>query len=197
VLKALRKNNLSVVAIHNHMTGTNPAIYFLHYWGKGHAATLATGFKAALDQTGKQQRSQAQSSPIRPIVFVCEHGAAKSVIAAAHFNRLATEQGLPWWAVSRGISPDAVIPGNIRSGLATDGLDVSDWKPKKAGQQDIAGGERVITLACDLPTAVSVPGMHLENWNVPDVNESYPVARTAILQRVQELLQSLADSRAQ
>lgn len=53
VLKALRKNGINVVAIHNHMTGSNPPVYFLHYWGKGEAATLATGFKAALDQTGK------------------------------------------------------------------------------------------------------------------------------------------------
>lgn len=53
VLKALRKNGINVVAIHNHMTGTTPPIYFLHYWGKGEAAALAAGFKAALEQTGK------------------------------------------------------------------------------------------------------------------------------------------------
>jgi len=53
VLKALRANGLNVVAIHNHMTGTQPAIYFLHYWGTGPAEKLATGFKAALNQLGK------------------------------------------------------------------------------------------------------------------------------------------------
>ena len=53
VLKALRKNGLDVVAIHHHMTGTNPTIYFLHYWGTGPAEKLATGFKAALTETGK------------------------------------------------------------------------------------------------------------------------------------------------
>jgi len=53
VLKALRKNGLDVVAIHHHMTGTNPTIYFLHYWGTGPAEKLATGFKAALSETGK------------------------------------------------------------------------------------------------------------------------------------------------
>jgi hypothetical protein len=53
VLKALRKNGLDVVAIHHHMTDTQPTIYFLHYWGTGPADKLATGFKAALDQTGK------------------------------------------------------------------------------------------------------------------------------------------------
>ena len=54
VLKALRSNGLNVVAIHHHMTG-QPTIYFLHYWGTGPAAQLATGFKAALDQLGKHQ----------------------------------------------------------------------------------------------------------------------------------------------
>lgn len=53
VLKALRKNELEVVAIHNHMTGVEPQIIFLHYWGKGTAAKLATGFRAALDVLGK------------------------------------------------------------------------------------------------------------------------------------------------
>ena len=34
VLKALRSNGLNVVAMHNHMTSGQPAIYFLHYWGR-------------------------------------------------------------------------------------------------------------------------------------------------------------------
>lgn len=53
VLKALRSNGLNVVAIHNHMTTSQPTIYFLHYWGTGPTEKLATGFKAALDQLGK------------------------------------------------------------------------------------------------------------------------------------------------
>jgi hypothetical protein len=54
VLKALRQNGLQVVAIHQHMTTTQPTIYFLHYWGTGPTAKLATGFKAALDRLGKK-----------------------------------------------------------------------------------------------------------------------------------------------
>jgi hypothetical protein len=54
VLKALRANDIAVVAIHHHMTGTTPDVYFLHYWGKGPAAKLATGVKAAVSQTGKR-----------------------------------------------------------------------------------------------------------------------------------------------
>jgi len=53
VLKALRSHGLDVVAIHHHMTNTKPMIIFLHYWGRGSADKLATGFKAALDELGK------------------------------------------------------------------------------------------------------------------------------------------------
>jgi len=51
-LKALRSHGLDVVAIHNHMIGTQPTVIFLHYWGQGKADQLASGFKAALDQLG-------------------------------------------------------------------------------------------------------------------------------------------------
>ena len=53
VLKALRTNGLDVMAIHNHMTGGQPTVYFLHYWGTGPAERLANGFKAALSELGK------------------------------------------------------------------------------------------------------------------------------------------------
>ncbi len=59
VLKALRANGLDVVAIHNHMIGGEPAVYFLHYWGTGPAEKLATGFKAALGELGKKTSAHA------------------------------------------------------------------------------------------------------------------------------------------
>ena len=49
VLKALRANDINVVAIHNHMEGENPRVIFLHYWGVGPAAQRAKGVRAALD----------------------------------------------------------------------------------------------------------------------------------------------------
>ncbi len=49
VLKALRKAGINIVAIHNHMTHEEPQYIFLHYWGKGAAATLAKGLRSALD----------------------------------------------------------------------------------------------------------------------------------------------------
>lgn len=49
VLQALRKAGIHIVALHNHMMGESPNYYFTHFWGKGKAADLARGFRAALD----------------------------------------------------------------------------------------------------------------------------------------------------
>ncbi len=51
VLRALRGAGISIVAIHNHMTGEEPRVMFLHYWGIGSAEELARGVRAALDVT--------------------------------------------------------------------------------------------------------------------------------------------------
>ena len=56
ILKALIENGIEVVALHNHMVHEKPRVFFLHYWGVGDAEKLATGLKAALDQTGKKQK---------------------------------------------------------------------------------------------------------------------------------------------
>ena len=54
VLKALRHAGILIVAIHQHMTGEEPRIMFLHYWGVGSAVELARGLRSALDQTHPQ-----------------------------------------------------------------------------------------------------------------------------------------------
>ena len=61
VIKALIENGIEVVAVHNHMVHEQPRIFFLHYWGVGPAEKLATGLKAALDQTGRTNE-QAEAS---------------------------------------------------------------------------------------------------------------------------------------
>jgi len=49
VLKALRGARIDIVAIHQHMSGEQPRVLFLHYWGIGRTEDLARGIRAALD----------------------------------------------------------------------------------------------------------------------------------------------------
>src|SRR6266540_3285023 len=45
VLKALLKEKINIVAIHQHMTHEEPRIMFFHYWGRGPAKDLAQAVK--------------------------------------------------------------------------------------------------------------------------------------------------------
>lgn len=66
VIKALVKNGIEVVAVHNHMVHEEPRIFFLHYWGVGPAEKLARALKAALDETGKAKSNAASTAAIFP-----------------------------------------------------------------------------------------------------------------------------------
>ena len=60
VLRALRKADIHIVALHNHMVGEQPAFYFTHFWGKGSAKELAKGVKAALDAQARAPKGAAE-----------------------------------------------------------------------------------------------------------------------------------------
>ena len=124
------------------------------------------------------------------VLFVCEHGSAKSVVAAAHFNRLAGERGLEVRAVSRGTDPDEVIAPGAATGLRADGLEPGEPTPRKLSQADVSGAVRVVTF-CEL-LAVYVSAAQVERWeDVPPVSEDYAKARDAMLVRVRRLLDQL------
>jgi Domain of Unknown Function (DUF1259) len=55
VMRALRSGNVEVTALHSHMLGEQPTIYFMHFWGVGAASQLATSLKAAIDKTNVQR----------------------------------------------------------------------------------------------------------------------------------------------
>lgn len=50
VIRALRDNGIEVTALHSHMLGESPRLYFMHFWAHADAAKLAKGLRAALDQ---------------------------------------------------------------------------------------------------------------------------------------------------
>jgi arsenate reductase (thioredoxin) len=127
----------------------------------------------------------------RTIVFVCEHGAAKSVVAAAHFNRLATERGLPFRAVSRGTAPDPTVPGPIANGLSNEKMSVpAGFKPAAVAVNDVAGASKVVTFDVSLPMAADAS--KLTRWDkMPAFSDGYGPASAAIAMQVEALVNEL------
>ena len=50
VLTELRRHGIDVTALHNHLAGEQPRLFFMHFWGNGEATALAQGLRAALDR---------------------------------------------------------------------------------------------------------------------------------------------------
>ena len=121
------------------------------------------------------------------VVFVCQHGAAKSVIAAELLGRLAAERGQLVRSSAFGLEPDAEIPPHVVAGLQSDGVDISDRRPKGLTEDELIGADQVVAMGCDLNSSVPVV-----RWDdIPAVSDGYDAARTAIVARLERLLRSL------
>jgi hypothetical protein len=63
IIRELRAGDIEVVAVHNHMFFEDPKVIFLHYWGVGTAAHLATVFRRALEVQKHAQNGETCCSP--------------------------------------------------------------------------------------------------------------------------------------
>jgi arsenate reductase len=122
------------------------------------------------------------------VVFVCDHGSAKSIVAAALFNDLAAKRALPWRAVARGFDPDPTLAPIVVRGLASDRL-VSPNPAPVAITGDDRRAARVIYLG-DAPREL---GPHGESWTtIPPVSKDYAASRDAIRAQIELLLGRLS-----
>lgn len=128
------------------------------------------------------------------VLFVCEHGAAKSIIAAAYFNKLAHERGLNLQAVARGTIPDNEVSPATIQGLQTDGLTSTELIPQKLLSAEIGSAQRVIVFG-DLFNKADHQGIEIENWNdVPPVSMDYQIARDVIMEHLTHLFAEIGKS---
>ncbi|HEX9125749.1 MAG TPA: hypothetical protein VF948_05060 [Methylomirabilota bacterium] len=123
------------------------------------------------------------------VLFVCLHGAAKSVLAAADFERMAKERGLRVTAESAGTEPDPEIAPGVAAALKAEGLDMAGQKPRQVTREMAAAAARIVAFGCDLGEAAP-PGAAIDQWaDVPAVSDGLPVARAVIRHHIERLLE--------
>ncbi len=139
-------------------------------------------------------RAQApESATRRRVLFVCLHGAAKSVVAAAHFRRLAAARGLDVVAVAAGLEPDPELAPGAVKGLAADGLEPGLSRPRPVTLYDLTSASRLVTFGCDVAPRAE---QRREDWaDVPAVSDGYEAARTRIVEHLRRLVDDLAATR--
>ena len=129
------------------------------------------------------------------ILFLCQAGGAKSVIAASYFNQLAAEQSLPYDAVAAAAEePYTAVPPPVIELLQRDGVDVSTFRPRHVDTGDISVAERIVSIDCSLE-GLDLNGSQVERWDdVPKVSEGIDASAEAIRRHVESLVQQLHPS---
>ncbi|HEY0158638.1 MAG TPA: hypothetical protein VGF28_15245 [Thermoanaerobaculia bacterium] len=121
------------------------------------------------------------------ILFLCQHGGAKSVIAASWFNRA----GLPFRAVAAAAEePYEAVPAVVVELLEREGFDVRTFQPRRVEAAEVETAERIVGIDCD------VPGVAIDRWDdVPKVSEDPEGAAAAIRRHVDALVAELRERR--
>ncbi len=144
---------------------------------------------SALHVAAPPSNADERSAP--PVVFVCERGSAKSMIAALWFNRLASERGLRLQGVSRGVDPEASIPDGVAHNLRNDGFDLTGLVPTRLQSGDLTRAVRVVAIGAKSPlfdTLARAP----ERWDdIPPTSVDYRASRDAMRLRLGTLVDTL------
>ncbi len=118
------------------------------------------------------------------VVFVCAHGANKSRLAAAFFNRAAP---LGWRAVSAGLQPQPAVSAHaVRLVAGTGAESFLDRGPPRA-VASVRDATRLVAIDCDVPGAV--------RWDLA-CQEVGPVMAGELREGAERLAAQLADHRA-
>ena len=119
--------------------------------------------------------------PVQTVVFVCAHGAAKSVLAGSYFNRFAAELGLTVRATARGTEPDADVSERVRQDV---GAALCVDRPTRFSAAERA--DLVVAFDVAEPELGVAPD---RAWNsLPALSADFELGRAAILGRVVALV---------
>jgi len=153
----------------------------------------ALAFLVILTQLANAQQAPPTATQGRrpTVLFLCPHGAAKSVLASAYFARVAQERGLNVRVEAAGIEPQEAVSAVVTEHLQRNGYTVPVTKPRAVTKEDITGADVVISIGCDL-TNLPVAPRTLQKWDeVPGPSEDLKGADEAIRRRVIALVEEL------
>ncbi len=140
-----------------------------------------------------QQRSVPPTEGV--VLFVCEHGTVKSLLAKLLFDEYAAQVGLPMRAESRGSAADSVVPPWMHARLSAAALSPGSFSPRTLAAPDLAAATYVVSF--DLPAAVTAGARAPRaRWDsLPPASQQFEASRDAIRVRVQGLVDSLVQAR--
>jgi len=163
--------------------------------------TFARSIFAAIALTVIAQAAQAaELAGGKPssVVFICEHGISKSLVAAMLFNRMAEQRGLAVRAVSRAVSPQTLaskVPASLMQNMDDDGFPVRTFRPQAVTPVDATGATRLVVIGYD-GSIDAIGNTPAEHWDdVPPASLEYDDAKRKITSHIETLLRELGGER--
>lgn len=140
-----------------------------------------------------QQRAAPASQGT--VLFICEHGTVKSLLAKLLFEEYAAQVGLPMRAESRGTTVDSVVPPWMRARLGATRLRFEGFTPRALLAEDLVTASYVVSF--DLPASMSAGSQAPRaQWDsLPAASQQFEASREAIRARVHALVDSLNRAR--
>ncbi len=125
------------------------------------------------------------AAPAGPVLFVCTHNSARSQLAAAAWNAVATSP-----ASSAGTHPaDRVHPGAVAAAKRA-GLDLSHARPRHLDDVDVTSS--LVVTVCDRAHEELAPGPKWLHWSIADpVDDATPAAFDSALAEAQSRIRTL------
>jgi arsenate reductase (thioredoxin) len=128
--------------------------------------------------------------PAPTVLFMCPHGAAKSLMASAYFQKVARARGLNVRVDFAGTDPDPQLSKAVVAHLEKNGYAIPIEKPRAVTATDMSSADVVISMGCDLSKLPAPKGI-VKNWHVPDFSADFTAAEQAIRQQVNQLVEEL------
>lgn len=136
-------------------------------------------------------QAQSPTPPSGPVVlFMCPHGAAKSLMASTYFQKMAKERGLNVRVDFAGTEPEPELSKGVVARLERNGYPIPKTKPRAATAADMSAADVVIAMGCDL-SKLPAPKGQVKSWDVPDFSVNFDAAEQAIRDQVTQLVDEL------
>ena len=133
-----------------------------------------------------------EDSKQRPLVlFVCQHGAAKSVLAAELLERKASELHVPVDVRVAGVDPSETIADGVLTLFPDRADQLRDRRPRGVERGDVEAATVTVTFNVASDELPARPSRQLAWDDIPAVSEDPAGARDAIDRRVGELIERL------
>jgi protein-tyrosine-phosphatase len=124
------------------------------------------------------------------VLFLCPHGAAKSVLARCYFDSQAAQADLQIRTDNAGTEPDAIVPARVVDHLRTQGRDVSEWVPRKLTAADLERADVIVSIGSLTAAEVPTQAIFVDWSDVPMLSDGFEAADDQIKVRAEALVRS-------